>query len=661
MLTKMIFLTYILVLCHLCTSSELECDYYLSGKDFLQGTYRIQKSGLYCLTEDIIFAPRSRSRLDTLNSPNAAGLYFPTDANKYPGSAEQKDGSFALGFFTAISIERSNVEINLNGYKIEYSPDFYIQQRFGSLIEIATQPFLPGVGPTDFGDYWMNLENIKIHNGKLGLVSHHSIHSNNASNVIIENLEISSFEVAGVQLNGFNNVELKDLDIGPSSIYTPTTVYYSNARFILLALRKLLAAIDRNNLDLPTISFSSNHYLSEVQRTFTLAEIEENLVNAMDYTFYQYMNMSDEQCGDETCKALTKKQEIIKSKGLDLFYTKHGLPDGGSMYGIVLNSHSAATRGFGRSTNGMFSGENIILSNINIHDLSLNVREIPAMYFDRCHDIDSDIQSILRGPFSDIMSIHQMVGPDKEIKDDMVYVGNPLSDTQIALYLNKDYINDGKNYAFDSFIDNNYLNWALNDYSWPANCGNFVCNGDIQFHTNKGVMGIRMDQIENTRINNININNLINKSPLILSPCANYSGSHDGGIQGTREKEGTMSTDIRGIAITNGDTLISGNNNVIKNLYSHYGDTTAINLMEDAILDFDDDDDTKFKIKNLNAATKVDQDLYQHLLSINKTPYPNNFNLCKIKIEDDAKMNNSPKKITNKSDCHRSITNDKRS
>ena len=41
-----------------------------------------------------------------------------------------------------------------------------------------------------------------IKNGTLGKSSHHGIHGNNMSNILIENLLIEDFEVAGIALNG---------------------------------------------------------------------------------------------------------------------------------------------------------------------------------------------------------------------------------------------------------------------------------------------------------------------------------------------------------------------------------------------------------------------------------------------------------------------------
>ena len=75
----------------------------------------------------------------------------------------------------------------------------------------------------DFGSDFVNVDNIIVQNGELGLTSHHGIHSNNASNIVIQNLKIYDFEVAAIQLNGFNNAQIKDITIGPSLQSVPVT------------------------------------------------------------------------------------------------------------------------------------------------------------------------------------------------------------------------------------------------------------------------------------------------------------------------------------------------------------------------------------------------------------------------------------------------------
>ncbi len=215
MLTTFLFFTAFCVLSHSqlipgrprCRATDrTRCDFCLSPEHFADGTLRILSPGLYCLTSDIVFNPTA----------NAANPWFPDDHDAYPGSKSLDSGAFALGFFAAITVETSNVIIDLLSHSISMHFDFYLQQRFYSHIEIANTPFMPDAGPAFFGRSFVNVQNITVRHGQLGLSSHHGIHSNNASNVVIHDLTIRDFEVGGIQLNGFHNVILSDLRIGPN-------------------------------------------------------------------------------------------------------------------------------------------------------------------------------------------------------------------------------------------------------------------------------------------------------------------------------------------------------------------------------------------------------------------------------------------------------------
>eukprot|EP01083_Nonionella_stella_P228596 809962_1 len=93
-------------------SSSHECDVYLTQTDFNHGTYRISTSNTYCLTEDIVFDPMPGSSIH----PNVENAWFPSDSADYPGSITQHLGPFALGFFTVLSIEISDVVVDLQGH-----------------------------------------------------------------------------------------------------------------------------------------------------------------------------------------------------------------------------------------------------------------------------------------------------------------------------------------------------------------------------------------------------------------------------------------------------------------------------------------------------------------------------------------------------------------
>ena len=122
-----------------------------------------------------------------------------------------------MGFFAGITVECGEVVIDLNGHTLSQSQNFYYQQRWFSIIELDSQPFMPAQGPGMFGATPSIASNVEIKNGVFGLTSHHAIHGNRNSNINIHDVEITNFETHGIQLNGFENVIIENVDIHDSS------------------------------------------------------------------------------------------------------------------------------------------------------------------------------------------------------------------------------------------------------------------------------------------------------------------------------------------------------------------------------------------------------------------------------------------------------------
>ena len=78
---------------------EIKGIIYIHQKYFNNGTYRITKSGYYKLFEDIIFHPNPENEYKPKSIQNEL----------YPNM-----GAYILGFFAVITIEASNVTLDLN-------------------------------------------------------------------------------------------------------------------------------------------------------------------------------------------------------------------------------------------------------------------------------------------------------------------------------------------------------------------------------------------------------------------------------------------------------------------------------------------------------------------------------------------------------------------
>jgi hypothetical protein len=353
----------------------------LRNIDFDEGTYRILEANTcYIVMEDLVFDPNP----GIANEDGAWTPDYTFNNGFYDTSA------FSMGFFAGITVEADNIDIDLNGFEMSTSFEFYIQQRFYAHIEIASQPFENNQGPGVFSDI-SYANNVYIHNGRMGLSPHHGIHSNGASNVTIEGLDIYDFEVAAIQFNGFTHVTLNNLDIGPSKTEVPTNRHYSNGRFLLPKLRALL---DEN--EDATMQFSGRN--EEV----SLSDIEDALTQAMDAFFLNIVNPD----------LLTDEDDEWLEMGNALFLnndspfprprrggTRWGLPDGASLYGIVLNSFGAAINGFGTSPDNPSKDDDVTITNVRIRDLQLATKEIPG-YFTEISE--NEFVGPMRGPHEDV-------------------------------------------------------------------------------------------------------------------------------------------------------------------------------------------------------------------------------------------------------------------
>ncbi|MCA9769931.1 hypothetical protein KC460_01015 [Candidatus Dependentiae bacterium] len=195
----------------------------LSQSDFDSGSYRIQESGYYYLTEDIIFAPIPASEASRTDKPD-------------------------VGWFTALSIECDNVVFDLNTKTLETSQDFIDTHSFKvfSMIELNNSPFphflFAYPGETEI----KTAKNVLITNGTLGRSPHHGIHGNGNVNVRIDNLIIRDFEVAGVSLNGLKSGEMRHLDISGIEHEVPFTGLLAVINMALVELNKLKDGGDVN-------------------------------------------------------------------------------------------------------------------------------------------------------------------------------------------------------------------------------------------------------------------------------------------------------------------------------------------------------------------------------------------------------------------------------
>ena len=501
---------------------------HLYSDDFKNGTYIIDKPGYYILCEDIVF------------NPNPENNYMP-----YPDDPKYQTLGYSLGFFAAIVIASKNVYLNLNNYTIQQSIEFALQQRFYANIELADAPFIPNQGPGDFSTSVKSARKIIIRNGTLGRSSHHGIHGNFAKCVLLENITVTDFEVAGISLNGSDHIIVNKVCVRDSRQDIPVLATYSAARFATMFGRRLLT-----------------YDLDQMYR--------DKLIISLD-TLEELMN--------------TTFTEVVDSgqTTVPLFRNETGLLDG-NIYGILFHPHGVAVDAL--VTPQENKCHDIFINRTHVKNLKTNVNEIIAL----SKADGSGAQNDVAGAVLQIANI---------TNDDGTYKSNELADLQILLaeislsmgmQLGKNTIDQAvvdwshNNTSIDTLLEKNYT---------------YKCNGDSMFHVNKGAIGYRLDGIEGFIMSKSSISKLENLGKLGNEVyCGPYKYSHD-----NQKEPGYGGCNVSGVSLSycNKGELYKV---LVDGLYSENGSCIGINNLNktrDVCID-------RVRIGNLLAGRSVENE-----------------------------------------------------
>ena len=154
------------------------------------------------------------------------------------------------------------------------------------------------------------------------------MHGFDVEQVTICNLQIYDFEVAGLQLNGFKDVSIYNVDIGPSSTQVPFFGYYSHGKFSLNGLNLI------HQKHAKYVRFQGG-------RQLTLEQIYQNLRESLDIAFRNEINQITQK----------DKESELYPISIALYPNKYRIPSGSAGYGMLFNSKGFAVQGFGDSDN----------------------------------------------------------------------------------------------------------------------------------------------------------------------------------------------------------------------------------------------------------------------------------------------------------------------
>jgi len=503
----------------------------LVQSDFNNGTVRIRKPGIYQLGENIIFHPNPDN--DFLPTTDQSTLY-PRGMN----------GPYHLGFFAAITVEAPDVIIDLNGFTIKQSTLHNLQQRFYAHIEVANSPFIPGQGPHSFTDDYVAANRLLITGGTLGVSSHHGVHGNTANNVVIYNVVMNEFEVAGVALNGTTLGVLGSLTLNGITKAIRVLSSYPQALFLK---RKLKALKESSN---PTETLNVNS--SDVKNfTQAIADLENDLDNA--------------------------KTSVVSGETPSNFMGNQTGKYDGNMYGIVLNVNGIVIHDFLQErTDSAIGNENILVHSVSMDNIETHPVEIIAL--DRTAASTGAYGSGRQvGPFGDVFDVRELT----TITDDKyVYTGNSLGNGQLLLAKHK--INNPSASAGTVNLEAETIAWAesasgdatadLNQILVPTGSRSLVANGDSMGHLMKGNIGLFISGGINIRVDNCTIQNVITRG----TDVGNTDLTNNGTAPDPQYFKGGDSV---GIAIT-ASTTVNITNTTISNILTENPNSSQTDVLQ---------------------------------------------------------------------------------
>lgn len=427
-------------------------NYYLTQSDFEDGTYRITKSGKYILKEDICFGPNKEN-----------------DFRPYRGDDKYSGRAYSLGFFAALAIEADGVEVDLNGKTLKQSDEMAWMQRFYANIETASSPFIQGQGPGDFGKTIVSPKYIYIHNGTLGRSSHHAIHGNGNKYVVVENVKMIDYEFVASAFNG--------------------------GKYIL----HRSCIVDHNFKDLKVLaSWSTAIFAHQFAESVALEcskikDMNVKLFNQLKTNHLRLKN-SIEKTKDE----LFKGKEVTNS----LYRNEKKIGDG-NVYGLLSNPLGVAINDFAsaQSMKDKKYSSYFFIENCEIKNIEGDVDEVLSLT-----NKEGQVQ---KGPAGDVLKIKDCTSSNYR------YTGNVISDMIMVLAKIKQrypQINTGTLH-----IDSDIVLWSENKLSFEElqkRGYGFHTGKDSMDHSNKGVLGIRLDGTKNVFCNHITIKNIANHARL---------------------------------------------------------------------------------------------------------------------------------------------------
>ena len=468
-------------------------------------TLFLTRPGTYILKEDIIVGS---------SSMGDKGKFI--DFDRQTGAPP-----FHLGLWAAISIMGKNIVLDLNGHTISMTTNFQRQQRFFSLIELASQPFPKGIA--GFPKEPICAENVTIMGGTLCNTSHHCIHGNNNKDIIIENMVMKDFEVAAIAINNADNLIIREIDINGTSRDITVLSTYSTVVDLKTSLE--------------TVASTSNNKNSKIAKKYLKNEILEHLVKNPGKDKYGITSMPKTKDGQE-------------------------LPEGNA-YGIYLSNKFTIKE---LSSSGE-KNKNVTVQKVNIKNISTNPQEVIAI----CESSDK----VLKDNKGNIIPWNWLFDEERKFitsNEDYHYSRRLL--IKMQLFCNSVLKNEKSKFEkymnIESAEKEEHPNVTSDDIGVTSQ-GGF----DSRHHLLKGNIGLRIDGMTDSKLEHILIRDVKNYGDdASLDVDKKIYSEYADRLRIKNTYNGNFST---GLSLTYGCNIES-NNLQVEDTYSRTGHGIAVSL-----------------------------------------------------------------------------------
>ena len=393
---------------------------------------------------------------------------------------------------------------------------------------------------------------------------------------------------------------IEDCTVGPQNNDIPVLGRYTHARSFLPRLRQLVQGYGDE-----TIKYYNRDAIK-------VSDLADRLINQMDMIYNHFINNVEYDIHDPEWIAASK-----------LFVNPTGWMDGGSSYGMIFNGLGAAVVGIGARTT---ETENITVNNVEIFGIYNQV--IEKIKFSTKYGATR----LIIFDAIDWMAVSDQI----DDKYSSQYIGDAYTDVVFAAYtfidswyyLNSLYVSDAeRTYIFDGNSEETgypFVNGIFSAGSASKPIGG--CNTDIQLHSSKGAIGLRLDGPQNFNLSNIYIHDIVNWADLGHDWCGEYDGPQVGD-ESIEIQYGYTGTRAHGLITDFAQGVID--NIFIENIESYHGEANGMTIYIGSDVTMQN-----IQVHNVNAGTKLTQDVVDTLIKPNLVP-----RACSVDIRDDAVVN----------------------